>query len=67
VVLIGLASFHKTEFSVPHALRGIQACVKTFEHSVAFPARALEILGEHGIKTSLGMGALLLGVAEKTF
>jgi len=58
-VLTGLAAFHKTEFGAAHVLRGIQACVKTFEHSVAFPARALEILAEHDIKTSLRMAVLL--------
>jgi len=58
-VLIGLAGFEKAEFGVPHVIKGVQSCAKTFEHSVAFPACALKILGEHGLQTCVSMAILL--------
>jgi lysine-N-methylase len=58
-VLIGMAGFHKKEFSTAHVIKLIQTCAKTFEHSVAFPARAFEILREHGIENCIGMAVLI--------
>jgi lysine-N-methylase len=58
-VLIGMAAFHKTEFSAAHVIKLVQSCAKTFEHSVAFPARAFEILSNHGIEDCVGMAMLI--------
>jgi lysine-N-methylase len=58
-VLIGMAGFHKTEFSAAHVIKLVQSCAKTFEHSVAFPARAFEILANHGIQDCVGMAMLI--------
>jgi len=58
-VLIGVAGFSKTEFGTAHVVKVVQSCAKTFEHSVAFPARALEILSEHGMQSSVSMAMLL--------
>ncbi len=58
-ILIGLAGFEQAEFGVVHVIKGVQSCAKTFEHSVAFPASALKILGEHGLQTCVSMAILL--------
>jgi lysine-N-methylase len=58
-VLIGMAGFHQTEFGADHVVRLVQSCAKTFEHSVAFPARAFEILADHGIENCAGMAMLI--------
>ena len=58
-VLIGIAGFTKTDFSSAHVIKVVQSCAKTFEHSVAFPARALEILSEHGMQSSVSMAMLI--------
>jgi lysine-N-methylase len=58
-VLIGLAALYKSEFNAAHVIKVIQSCAKTFEHSVAFPARALKIVSNHGMQTCLSMAVLL--------
>jgi lysine-N-methylase len=57
--LIGVAAFHKTAFGVDHVLKMIQSSAKTFEHSVAFPERALKILSSHNMQNCLSMAVLL--------
>ena len=59
-VAIGMADFHREKFAVPHILKVIQAVAKTFEHSLAFPARAIQILGNNGITNCAGWAILLL-------
>jgi lysine-N-methylase len=58
-VLIGMAGVHQKEFSTEHVVKVIQSCAKTFEHSVAFPARALQILKDHGIENCVSMAMLI--------
>ena len=58
-VLIGMSGFHKGEFGAAHVIKLVQSCAKTFEHSVAFPARAFEILSNHGLKNCVSMAMLL--------
>jgi lysine-N-methylase len=58
-VLIGVAAFQKTNFGADHVIKTVQSCAKTFEHSVAFPARALEILSAHGMQNGVSMAMLL--------
>jgi lysine-N-methylase len=58
-VLIGIAGFSKTQFGTAHVIKVVQSCAKTFEHSVAFPARALEILSEHGMQSCVSIAMLI--------
>ena len=41
-LLAGLAAFYGAAFGVPEALKLIQSATKTFEHSLSYPAKALE-------------------------
>ena len=58
-MLIGLAGFHQAEFGVGHVIQLIQSFSKTFEHSLSFPDRALQVLAEHGVKTCSSLAMLL--------
>jgi len=58
-MLIGIAGFSKTQFGTAHVIKVVQSCAKTFEHSVAFPARALDILSEHGMQNCVSMALLI--------
>lgn len=57
-VLIGVAGAEGTAFNVASVLRTIQICSKTFEHSVTYPKRILEILACKGITNAAGMAVL---------
>jgi lysine-N-methylase len=59
-ILIGVAGFHGTKFDVKHVLKVIQSSAKTFEHSLAFPPRALQILAKKGIANCASLAILLL-------
>ncbi len=59
-LLIGVAAFHGTKFDVDHVIQVIQASTKTFEHSLAFPPRALQILAKNGMTSCAGLAILLL-------
>jgi lysine-N-methylase len=59
-VLIGVAGFHGARFDVNHVIKVIQSSTKTFEHSLAFPPRALQILAKNGITTCASLAILLL-------
>jgi lysine-N-methylase len=54
-----MSGFHKDEFGAAHVIKLVQSYAKTFEHSVAFPARAFEILSNHGLKNCVSMAMLL--------
>jgi lysine-N-methylase len=58
-VLIGLAGYRKVEFGPVHAIQAMQSATKVFEHSLAFPGRALEILAKAGVKTAADMAVLI--------
>lgn len=57
-MLIGIAGSQGTAFNLHTVLRTIQICSKTFEHSVRYPQRVLEILASKGITNSAGMAVL---------
>lgn len=58
-LLTGLAGCYGDAFGGDQAVRLIQATTKTFEHSLAYPGRALELLKTKGLTTSTSMGALI--------
>jgi lysine-N-methylase len=58
-VLIGLAGFHQAEFGPSHAIQVIQSVTKAFEHNLSFPARALKILEEKGVRSCVSMAILI--------
>ena len=58
-LLVGAAGLHKTGFGAAHVIKVVQSSAKTFEHSVAFPERALRQLSAHGLETCTSLGALL--------
>jgi lysine-N-methylase len=58
-LLTGLAGCHGDAFGADHAVRLIQATTKTFEHSLAYPGRALQLLKSKGLTTSASMAALI--------
>jgi len=58
-LLAGLAAFHGTNFDVPQALKLMQAACKTFEHSLTYPGKALELLAGKGLLDCSSMGLLL--------
>lgn len=45
-LLIGNAGFHKSSFGAGEAVKVIQSCAKTFEHSTTYPARVIGMLAE---------------------
>ncbi len=58
-LLIGGAGFHKSAFGAGHALKAIQSCAKTFEHSSTFPGRAIGMLAEKSMTTPAGLYVLV--------
>lgn len=59
-VMIGVAGLYGEKFHEDHAVKVIQSATRTFEHSLAFPPRALEILAGHGLKSCASFAILLL-------
>jgi len=57
-VAIGMAGFHGPEFSAELLRKVIQSGTKTFEHSLTFPRRALQLLSAKVFQTPEGMAAL---------
>jgi lysine-N-methylase len=43
-LLIGMSAFHKSALDSSHLVKLVQSCTKTFEHSLTFPQRVIEIL-----------------------
>jgi lysine-N-methylase len=58
-VLIGMAGYHKSAFDTNHVIKLIQSYAKSFEHSTAYPPRAVEILAEKGLKNAASMAVLI--------
>ena len=58
-VLIGAAGFHKGEFGTAQVIKVIQTFAKTFEHSLTFPARTLQLLADKGVKTCASLAILV--------
>ena len=57
-MLIGVAGHHGPAFGIEDVIRVVQICSKTFEHSITYPKRILEILAAHGINSPEGMAVL---------
>ena len=58
-VLIGMAGFHKSAFGTEHVIKALQSCTKTFEHSMTFPGRAIEMLAEKAMTTPASLCVLI--------
>jgi lysine-N-methylase len=58
-MLIGMAGFHQSAFGLDHVLKTIQSCTKVFEHSVAYPARAIGILADKAMTTPASLCVLI--------
>jgi lysine-N-methylase len=58
-LLIGLAGFHKAAFDASYVIKLIQSCTKTFEHSAAFPGRAIALLADKGMTTPASLCVLI--------
>jgi hypothetical protein len=58
-LLIGMAAFHKAAFGPVQIVKLIQSCTKTFEHSIAFPGQAIQILAEKGMTNPANLCVLI--------
>jgi len=58
-LMIGAAGVHGAKFDGSHAVKVIQSSTRTFEHSLAFPPRARQILTSHGLATCASFAILL--------
>ncbi len=58
-LLIGVAGFHRDEFSAAHVVHTVQAASKHFEHHTEFLTRAHELLVEKHLDGQLGSAILL--------
>ena len=58
-LLIGNAGFHKSAFSVDHVVKLMQAGTKTFEHSLTFPGKVIEMLAAKGMTSSARLCVLI--------
>jgi lysine-N-methylase len=58
-ILIGMASHHESAFGMDHVIKVIQSSTKAFQHSISFPARAIEILTRNGLKSGASMAVLI--------
>ena len=58
-VLIGVAAFYQAKFDAGHVIKVIQSSTKTFEHSLAFPSRALQILKDNKVENCSGLAMLI--------
>jgi len=58
-VLVGVAGFQGANFDLKQVIKVIQTSAKTFEHSLAFPSRALKVLANNGINDCASFAILL--------
>jgi lysine-N-methylase len=58
-LLIGMAGFHKSAFSVDHVIKLIQSCAKTFEHSLTYPGQVIEMLAGKSMTTAESLCVLI--------
>jgi lysine-N-methylase len=58
-LLIGLAGFHKTAFGFDQVIKLIQSCTKTFEHSVTYPGRVIQMLADKSMTTPTSLCVLI--------
>ncbi len=58
-LLAGAAALHGEAFGVSDALTVIQSATKTFEHSLSYPGKALELLAQKGLTDCASMSKLI--------
>jgi lysine-N-methylase len=58
-LLTGLAAAYGSRLGIPEALKVIQSATKTFEHSLSYPGKALELLAAKGLADGASMGMLI--------
>jgi lysine-N-methylase len=58
-LLIGVAGFHREQFSASHVVHTVQAASKHFEHHTEFLTEAHALLVEKGLDGQLGLAILL--------
>ena len=58
-VLTGMAAYRRDAFGPAYAVAVVQSVAKAFEHNPSFPARALKILEEKGIRNGVSMAVLI--------
>ena len=58
-LLIGIAAHHKSAFGADQIVKLIQSASKTFEHSLTYPAKAIEALADKGMTTPSALCALI--------
>jgi lysine-N-methylase len=58
-MMSGLAAFYGERFNLSEALKVIQSATKTFEHSISYPGKALELLAGKGMVDCRSMGMLI--------
>ncbi len=57
-LLIGMAGFHRSDFGVDHAIKLIQSCAKTFEHSTTYPGQVIRMLADKTMTTPTSLCVL---------
>jgi lysine-N-methylase len=58
-LLIGMSGFHKSALSADHVIKLVQSCTKTFEHSITYPGRVIELLADKAMTTPSSVGVLV--------
>ena len=58
-LLIGMAGFHQSAFSVEHVIKLIQSCTKTFEHSATYPGLVIRMLADKAMTTPASLCVLI--------
>jgi lysine-N-methylase len=58
-LLAGLAVSRGSCFGIADALKLIQSATKTFEHSLSYPGKAIELLAQKGLTDAASMGMLI--------
>jgi lysine-N-methylase len=58
-LLTGFAAAHGSRLGMTEALKVIQSATKTFEHSLSYPGKALELLAGKGLADGASMGMLI--------
>jgi len=64
-MLIGVAGYHKENFSAAHVVHTVQSASKHFEHHPDFLPKARTLLAETGMATARGLALLLNEGARK--
>lgn len=58
-LLIGMAGFHKVDFGAGQIIRLIQSSTKTFDHSLTYPGRAIQMLADKNMTTPASLCVLI--------